>query len=231
MNNCTTIRKDVSADMDRVESAMPDGRIFKLLRITVLVLILILTKQTGAIAQIDFGSFGNYTIQLTEISMGDLEFDGPVGSGGGVYEVTLANSFIFAIEGVKYLDVGVLIIADGELLLEGDLEHSEDPQKSIPFTLEAAYANKGQENISDAEVITIIANMGDARFPILSRQFLPPGPPPPPPTDEFDQSQVEGSAFLYLYGTIDVGNVEAGTYFGTINISVQYDNPPTPPSE
>ena len=192
-------------------------------------LLFVVLLHTNAQSQINFGSFGPYTIQLTDISVGNLVFDGFIISGSGEHEIELTDAFIMEIEGVKYLDVGVLITADLELLLDGNISNSGDPQKSITFTLEAAYANKGQQNVGDAEFITVISNVGDARFPILARQFQPPGPPPPPPTEAFDQSAVEDAAYLYLYGKIDVGDVDAGIYSGNINISVQYDNPPASP--
>lgn len=187
--------------------------------------------HSEALSQINFGSFGPYSIQLDKISMGELSFGNSIISGTEEVGVELLNAFIVQIEGVKYLDVGVLITADIELLLDDLDSNSGDPQKSITFTLEAAYANKGQQNTGDAVFITVLDNVGDARFPILARQFQPPGPPPPPPTEGFNQfdSDVVDAAYLYLYGNITVGNVDAGTYFGNINISVQYDNPPASP--
>lgn len=196
---------------------------------TFTLLLLVTLLHSKVYSQINFGSYGIYSIKLTEISVGDLEFEGPIISGSSSHEIELADAFVIEIEGVKYLDVGVLITADVQLLLEGNIDNLNDPQKSISFTLQAAYANKGQQNISDAEFITVISNVGDARFPILARQFQPPGPPPPPPTEAFNQSAVEDAAYLYLYGNIDVGNVDAGTYTGNINISIQYDNPPASP--
>jgi hypothetical protein len=173
--------------------------------------------------EIEFGRFGNYTISLENISLGDLTFENPVLSNGGIYQVELIDSYVLSIIGIKYLDVGVELIGDGELLLDGDPANSGDPQRSIPFTLRAAYANNGENNISDAVFIPVAGgNVGNARFPILTRQSQPPGPPPTPPTGEFDQSLVEESAYLYLYGEIDVGNVVAGFYSGTINITVEY---------
>ena len=201
---------------------------FSLTKLSLAFIIVFIANST-ALSQINFGSFGPYTIQLTEISIGDLAFEGFIISGSGEHEIELTEAFIVEIEGVKYLDVGVLITADVELLLDGNIANSGDPQKSISFTLEAAYANKGQQNTGDAEFITVISNVGDARFPILARQFQPPGPPPPPPTEAFNQSAVEDAAYLYLYGKINVGNVDAGTYMGNINVSVQYDNPPASP--
>lgn len=173
--------------------------------------------------EINFGEFGNYTITLDNITMGDLVFEEPILSGGGIYEVELSNAYVMSIIGVKYLDVGVEITADGELLLDGDMDNIGDPQRSIPFTLQAAYANRTQNNISDAIFIPVTSNLGNTRFPILARQNQPPGPPPTPPTQAFNQSLVEETAYLYFYGQIDVGNVLAGTYSGTITINVEYN--------
>jgi spore coat protein U-like protein len=174
--------------------------------------------------EINFGQFGNYTITLDNITMGDLVFESPVVSGGGIYQVELADAYVLSLEGVKYLDVGVTIMGEGELLLNGDPSNIGDPQKSIPFILSAAYANRGQNNISDAIFIPLsTGNDGNVRFPILSRQQQPPGPPPTPPTEAFDQSLVNENAYLYFYGQIDVGNVDAGTYSGTITITVEYE--------
>ena len=173
--------------------------------------------------EIEFGRFGSYTITLENISLGDLTFEDPVLSNGGIYSVELIDSYVMSIVGVRYLDVGVEIVGDGELLLDGDPANSGDPQRSIPFTLRAAYANRGQNNISDAVFIPVSGvNLGSARFPIIARQSGPPGPPPTPPTGGFDQSLVNETAYLYLYGDIDVGNVLAGFYSGNITITVEY---------
>ncbi|MEX0647094.1 MAG: hypothetical protein WEA56_12010 [Balneolaceae bacterium] len=174
--------------------------------------------------EVDFSRYGTYTIDLENISMGDLIFDGPVVSGGGIYEVELIDSYIFSIIGVKYLDVGLSITGDGELLLDGNSENSGDPQKSVPFTLKAAYSNRGQNNIADAKIIPVAGgNIGYIRFPVSGREQQPPGPPPPPPTKPFDQAEFEETAFLYLYGEIDVGNVVSGNYTGTITIQIEYE--------
>lgn len=174
--------------------------------------------------EIEFGRFGSYTVTLENVSMGDLEFVGPIISGSGIYQVELVDAYVLSVLGVKYLDVGVQIMGEGELLLDGNPENVGDPQRSIPFVLRAAYANRAQNNISDAVFIPVsTANIGNARFPILARQQQPPGPPPPPPTGAFNQSEVEETAYLYLYGEIDVDNVDAGSYFGTITITVEYE--------
>lgn len=187
----------------------------------VLILIFGFSKQSSA-QEINFGSYADYQIELHNVTMGDLEFEGPIKRNGGIYEIELSDAYILEILGVKYLDVGVLIEGEGELV------HESDPEQTIPLTLKSAYANRGQENISDVQLITLSNNIGDVRFPILARDQAPPGPPPRPPTGEFNQSEVNESAFLYFYGEIDVGDVDAGFYSGTITINVRYDAPPEP---
>ena len=185
----------------------------------ILLLHVAIPKKASA-QEINFGSYADYQIELHDVTMGDLEFEGPIVRNGGIYEVELSDAYILEIIGVKYLDVGVLIEGEGELV------HESDPEQTIPLTLKGAYANRGQENISDVQLITLSNNIADVRFPILARDQAPPGPPPRPPTGEFNQAEVNESAFLYLYGEIDVGDVAAGFYSGTITINVRYDAPP-----
>ncbi len=179
-----------------------------------------------AAQEIRFGSFHNYTIELEDVTLGDLEFEGPITSNSGVHIVELLDSKVLSIIGVRYLDVDLEITGEGKLFLDGDPGNGDDPQKYIPFTLKAAYANSGENNVTSAIPIAIsnteTTNLGSTRFPVLSRQQRPPGPPPTPPAGDFDQSLVNETAYLYLYGEIDVGNVVAGHYSGTITINVEY---------
>ena len=175
---------------------------------------------------IRFGQYGTYTVELDDIGLEDLVFDGPISSNSGIHQVELIDSKVLSIIGVKYLDVDVDITADGKLYLDGDPTYDSDPARSIPFTLEATFANDGENNVSSSRPIGIAntpsMSSGTALFPILSRQQQPPGPPPPPPTGDFDQSLVNETAYLYFYGQIDVGNVVAGQYRGTITVTVEY---------
>lgn len=174
--------------------------------------------------EIDFSSYGTYTISAGELSPGeDLDF-GIVVRESGQHSIDINNSKILTITGVEYLDVFVEITAENSLYLDGNPGHAGDSQKSIPFTLEAAYANsKGTPTIGQAKFLNVTNNSVSERFPILERQSQPPGPPPPPPTDAFDQAQVEETAYLYLYGLIDVGDVDAGSYSSEITVTINYD--------
>jgi len=185
-----------------------------------------LNADIASSQDIRFGQYGTYTIELEDIGLEDLVFQGPITSNSGIHQVELIDSKVLGIIGVKYLDVDVDITTDGKLYLDGDPTYNSDPARSIPFTLEAAFANNGENNVSSSRPIGIAntpsMTSGSARFPILSRRQQPPGPPPPPPTGDFDQSLVNETAYLYFYGQIDVGNVVAGQYRGTITVTVEY---------
>ncbi|MFU8811902.1 MAG: hypothetical protein ACNA78_02985 [Balneolaceae bacterium] len=173
--------------------------------------------------EITFSDFGSFTLTLDNITLDDLEFDGPIQSGSGIHEVTLADALVLEIEGVRHFDVLATIIqVSGEGFLTLDGIETTEADKRIPFTLQAAYANRGTNSIGDARPIAIASNAGTRRFPILARLEQPPGPPPPPTTANFNQATVNEKAFIYLYGTIDVGFVAAGTYSGSLQITVEY---------
>jgi len=182
--------------------------------------------QVISAQDIRFGDYGEYTIEIEDVGLEDLIFEGPINSNSGIHEVELIDSKVLSIIGVKYLDVDVEITADGKLYLDGDPSYDNDPQRSIPFTLRASFANEGENNVTSSRQIGIAntpsLSSGSARFPILSRRQQPPGPPPTPPTGDFDQSLVNETAYLYFYGQIDVGNVVAGSYRGTITVTVEY---------
>jgi len=174
--------------------------------------------------EINFGDYGNYNLTVGELNNDELDF-GQVVSGSGIHSIDITNGKVITITGVKYLDVIVQVDAANSLYLNGNAAHAGDSQKAIPLTLQAAYSNKaGTPNVGQAKFITNITNNSFiTQFPILERQSQPPGPPPPPPTNAFDQSKVEETAYLYLYGSINVGNVDAGSYSSQITVTINYD--------
>ncbi|HEX6983639.1 MAG TPA: hypothetical protein VF181_12840 [Balneolaceae bacterium] len=173
--------------------------------------------------EINFSDYANYSLTVGELNSNDLNF-GQVVTGNGIYSIGINNGKIITITGVEYLDVIVEVTAENSLYLNGNPANAGDPQKSVPFTLQAAYANnKGLPSIGQAKFINVVNNSFIKRIPILERQAQPPGPPPPPPTNAFEQSQVEETAYLYLYGSINVGEVNAGYYSGTITVTINYN--------
>lgn len=193
-------------------------------RFLITAFLLFVCGWTGHAQEIHFGKYHSYNLTVGELSSNDLDF-GTVVSGSGTHSLDINNGKVVTITGVRYLDVIVEVNAPNSLYLNGNQGNSGDPQKSIPFTLQAAYANgKGTPNVGQAKFITNISNnYFIVRFPVLDRQHAPPGPPPPPPTNAFDQSKVEDTAYLYLYGSINVGNVDAGPYSSQITVTISYD--------
>lgn len=187
-----------------------------------LILLVCITFGTATGQEINFGQYGNYSVSVAELNAQDLDF-GTIISGAGSQSIELANAKVVEITGVKYLDVIINITADSELLLNGNLACSGDPSCSIPFTLEAAYANQGQNNIAQARFLNVNSNSASAQFPILRRESGPPAPPPTPPNEEYNPALYEESAYIYLYGDINVGSINSGDYSGLITITVVYD--------
>jgi len=174
--------------------------------------------------EIDFGDFSSkYTVSITElIPAEDLAF-GMVIQNEGLKTIDLLDAKVLMIEGVKYLDVIVDITADNYLYLDNDVSCNGTNSNCIPFTLQAAYANRGNNNTNQAVLMQVASNVASAQFPILARGNRPPGPPPTPVFEGYNPALFNETAYLYLYGSINVGNVNAGTYSGQITVTVTYD--------
>lgn len=174
--------------------------------------------------EINFGKFSSkYSVSITElIPADDLAF-GMVIQNEGLKTIDLLDAKVLMIEGVKYLDVIVDITADNYLYLDNDVSCNGTNSNCIPFTLQAAYANQGSNNTNQAVLMQVASNVASAQFPILARGNRPPGPPPTPDFEGYNPAFFNETAYLYLYGSINVGNVNAGTYSGQINVTVTYD--------
>lgn len=186
--------------------------------------------------EIDFGRYDSaqYTLTL-DIGLDDFNY-GIVAQGSDLeptnYSIDIQNAVQVAIDGVSFLDVQVdLSTPQGAyLLLDGDSGCATNPDCRIPFTLEAAYSNVGSGNHtrSQYQMISIVSNTASVRFPILQRQFQPPAPPPRPPTGATNPAPPTETALLWLYGSIQVPDVQAGSYTGQIQIDVTYGLPDNP---
>lgn len=195
----------------------------------IITVIILACSWTSYGQEINFGDYGNYNLSAGVLNSNTLNFGNLISGSGTSSTISISGASIIYITGVEYIDVIVDVSTSGQgnLLLNGNPANIGNSQKSIPFNLQAAYANnKDTPNIGQAKFITSISsnNAFTKQFPILERQNRPPGPPPPPPTNAFDQSEVEETAYLYLYGSIpNVGNVDAGNYSSQITITINYD--------
>jgi hypothetical protein len=169
-------------------------------------------------------NFGEYTSHIITIQVGPEGLDfGPLTSGSGVNSIALIDAFVVEVTGLRFLDVFVEITADEKLLLDGNAACDSDPACNIPFTLQANYNNRGLDDFAASTPFVVSGNISTARFPVLRRTQGPAGPPPPPPTASFNPVPFEENFYIYLYGSLNVGNINAGNYTGEITITISYE--------
>lgn len=192
-------------------------------KLTFILTLFLLSNATQG-QEIDFGSYSSsYSVTLSELSPGaELDF-GTLIQNDGVTSVTIDNAKVLTIEGVKYLDIIVDLTADQYLLLNGNLSCQTDPSCRIPYTMQASYANRGVMSISQVSDFLVSGTTASEQFPIKYRGNAPPGPPPTPVYQGFNPALFNETAYIYIYGSVNVGNVDAGSYTGTVNITVNYD--------
>jgi len=142
----------------------------------------------------------------------DMDF-ATVLSGSGVSQINLGDSGmgVFAITGNEELDVIVTMTAPA------NLTHTGSSSDVIPFTMNFAYANHGANDINQAVEVTGTT----ARFQMRERESGPAGVPPTPPSAYHTPATT--TAYIYIYGSMNVGVIDAGSYTGTVELSVIYD--------
>lgn len=144
-------------------------------------------------------------LNVTVITDGVLDYGNLIWNQGAV-QIMLNDpgTEVISIEGDFNREVTVTVTPPNALLL--------DASNSLPFTLGASYANQGENNKSQAESFN---GSNVATFRIKEGG--------PPPGGRRGGGVPSATAYLYIYGDITVGNVNAGTYTGIINIFVEYD--------
>ncbi len=192
----------------------------------IIVLVLLMMRPGGVQAQqVDFGLYAEEGITLTPLVPDELDFGDRL-SGEGLFSIDLQEeeAVVIEIEGVAYLDVTVTLTppTNNFILLEGNEEHLNDENRRIPLTVNMAYYNRGQENIdiptAKQQAVEVPGHM--ATFQIRRRPGGPPGPPPVPPHAGY--TPPTATAYLFIYGDINVGDVNAGPYSGIIDVHVEY---------
>lgn len=192
---------------------------------TFLISISLLNSKSVLSQEINFGSdFSSvYSVSVAQLNIGETLDYGLIVQNQGVVSTTINESLVVTITGVKYLDVFITVTADDYLLKGGDIGCLTNPACRIPFSLEAAYANRGVNNANQAMNMAVAANVTSAQFPVKYRGNQPPGPPPTPVYTGFDPSIYNETAYLYLYGSISIGAIDAGTYTSDIDVVINYD--------
>ncbi len=196
------------------------------LHIYFLILVMVFLHAGPAHAQqINFGLYSEEGITLTPLVPDELDFGDRL-SGEGFFSIDLEEeeAVVIEIEGVAYLDVVVTLTppTNNFILLEGNEEYLGNDDRRIPLTVNMAYYNQGQKNIdiptAKQQAVEVPGHM--ATFQIRRRPGGPPGPPPTPPHSKY--TPPTATAYLFIYGDINVGDVNAGPYSGVIDVHVQY---------
>jgi hypothetical protein len=115
-------------------------------------------------------------------------------------------------------DITITVTADQRLFIGAG-----GPNNEIPFTCSFAYSNLGSSTDAAAKTVAVPVPGGFTAItlPMLRRTAGVPAPPPTPAHGGYTAPQA--TVYLFLYGTLGpVGNVNAGYYTGTINVSVNY---------
>lgn len=150
--------------------------------------------------------------ELNAAKQQDLDFGTTIQNQGAV-QVNLGDPGmgVFSITGNEQFDVVVDLTAPANLTNDGG------GPDVIPLILHMAYANQGANNINEA----VVVSGATTRFPIKARSDGAPNPPPTPPHGNYTAPQA--TAYLYIYGSINVGAIAGGSYSGTVTLSVNYD--------
>ncbi len=174
-------------------------------------------------AQVSFGLFSNDTLELNFVSVEELDFGSRI-SGEGTVSISLdnqENGLVVPLEiiGIAYLDVTVTIPTTIELVQQDTGPNDPDV---MTLNVRMAYSNRGieGEDFARSAAVVVPPGMGSVTFQVQRRPGGPPGPPPTPPHAGY--TPPTGTAYIYIYGDLEVGPVGAGTYLGDIDIHVQY---------
>lgn len=176
--------------------------------------------------EINFGTYSSsYSMSVSTVDNTSLDFGQLISGDVSDLQILLTDMEVVTLQitGVRYLDVYVAIMAPDYLIEDADPGCVTDNCR-VPFTLGAAYANRGTNNTAQA-IVFGTTNTASALFPIKYRGNAPPGPPPTPVYEGFDPSLFEEDAYLYIYGTLTAGTYDSGSYTSSsdISVTISYD--------
>lgn len=180
----------------------------------------LLLAVTVAAQRISFGLYATNDIVLTQLNLGELNFNDKqtVILAGQTITVNLADNAVGILTVKGRTDMEINVTIDAPAFLELDVSNQ------IPLAVKFAYSNNGASNETDAKSrsIEIPAGFTSATFPISRRLS---GLPAPPPTPNYaGYTAPKGTVYLFVYGTLGPvpSNAAAGLYTGNINIHVEY---------
>ena len=185
----------------------------------------LLTASPVVAQRINFGAYTtSQGITLTASGIGTLAFNDkqPLIASNSNSTVTIGLSEnqteYIAITADATRDITIIVTAP-TVLTDGGIGSTHE----ILFTCRFAYSNLGSPTATAAKAVAVEVPGGfsSITLPMLRRTSGAPAPPPTPAHGGY--SPAPATAYLFLYGSLGpVGNVAAGYYTGTINVTVQY---------
>ena len=188
-----------------------------------LTITLLLCKESYS--QINFGSYSSeYSVSVLVTENSILDFgDLLIKNTTSTVDLFSSNTAVVTITGVPYLDIYVDVSSSTPYLERTDLTGCTPIEKCrFDINVSASYANRGTNSKSQSIAMNNTTDYSaSAQFPIKYRGNAPPGPPPTPVYEGY--SIPTEDAFIYIYGSIDIGDVLSGSYTGNISITVNYE--------
>jgi hypothetical protein len=185
------------------------------------VAILILLLENTAIAQrISFGTYATDDIVLTPLNLGELDFSQKqsIILAGQTISINMVDDAVAVLAIEARVDLNITVTVDAPAFL------SLDVTNQIPLVLNFAYSNNGAATDGDAKknFIQVPNGFTSITFPVLRRASGLPAPPPTPDHSGYTASR--RTAYLFIFGTLGPvpANAAAGSYYGNINIRVEY---------
>ncbi|HKJ44230.1 MAG TPA: DUF4402 domain-containing protein [Balneolales bacterium] len=153
----------------------------------------------------------NGQVPLSFTVVNDINF-GQVVTNEGLVRLNKGDNGmgVLKITGQKNMDITINIPSSVKLYDASNTNY-------MNYTIRAAYNNKGQNDYTQTQPF----NVPSQTFRVGGRNQGPPAPPPTPAHHGYIPPT--GSAWLYLFGNLNVTNVPVGQYHGTITITVIYN--------
>jgi hypothetical protein len=177
----------------------------------------------GVAQKINFGAYTtSQGISLSVASVpGYLDFNAkqPILVSGYSQTVTVSLSD----NETQYIKIVADATRDITVTVSAPMYLTTGSSSQIPFSCNLAYSNLGSDVAATAKAsaIEVPAGFTAITLPMLRRTSGVPAPPPTPAHGGY--TAPSATAYLFLYGKLGpIGNVNSGTYTGTINVSVNY---------
>jgi type 1 fimbria pilin len=167
--------------------------------------------------RINFSTWAGTSIVVQPVSVSTLDFGNMIIGSGFSNTISLTNATAFEIIAPENYDVTTTI--DAPSVLDGP------GGNTIPFASKMAWSNQGAPNATLANKIAVEVPSGftSVSFPIRKNASGLPGAPPNP-LDGTTTTRITAKAYVFIYGSAGPapGGITAGSYTGTITITVEY---------